>query len=146
MKKASVILSHLCSLPQFRLLKPQECYQTYIKSLKPKWQKGIAFMYIKEEILFIAVKHPAFKVDLNCNKDSLIYILKMLNKHHLDCRMMIANKVMVFHSKYHAIPDEEPTTTVPYYQEQSNGNFKMPKDEKLKEAFERIQKKIECKK
>jgi len=147
MKKASMILSHLSSLPQFRLLKPQKCYQKYIECLKPQWQKGIAFMYIKEETLFIAVKHPAFKVELNCNKDSLIDILKMLNRHHLACEMLIANKIHIFHSKYHAIPDEKSKEeTKPYYQEQAQGEFTLPKDEKLKEAFQRIKATITCKK
>jgi hypothetical protein len=147
MKKASLILSHLSSLPQFRLLKIQKCYQSYIAILPKKWQKAIAFVYIKEEILHIAVKHPGFKMELNYNKDLLKSLLRDLNRYNLDCKMMIANKIIIFHSKYHAMPDEKPEPqTVPYYQEQSNGNFEMPKDEALKEAFERIKTRIECKK
>ncbi|MDQ7084693.1 MAG: hypothetical protein Q9M36_07080 [Sulfurovum sp.] len=146
MKKAHSILSHLSSLPQFKLLKPQGCYQNYIKLLKPKWQKGIAFIYIKEETLFIAVTHPVFKVELNYNKDSLIDLLKMLNTYDLDCKMMIANKVVVFHSKYHPVTQTKiDVLTVPYYQEQALGRFESPKDTKLQEAFERIKNVIQCK-
>ncbi|SFV59123.1 hypothetical protein MNB_SV-13-152 [hydrothermal vent metagenome] len=145
MKNASLILSHLSSLPQFRLLKPQACYQKYISCLSQKWQKAIAFVYIKNEILYIAITHPGFKQELNYMKDSLRSVLRDLNKYDLNCKSMIANKVIIFHSKYHAIPEEksEPKT-VPYYQEQAQGVFEMPKDEKLKDAFQRIQDMIQC--
>ena len=143
MKNANSILSHLSSLPQFRLLKPQVCYQKYIKLLKPHWQKGVAFVYIKEEVLFIAVIHPAFKAELNCNKDLLIDFLKMLNRHDLECKKILAKKVVIFHSKYHAISEDKEEETRPYYQEQAQGNFEMPKDEALQECFKRMKEKIQ---
>ena len=146
MKKASSILSHLSSRPQFRLLKRQGCYQRYISLLSPKWQKAVAFVYIKEETLFIAVNHPAFKMELNYNKDLLISLLRQLNKYVEGCENMIASKVVVFHSKYHAMPEEKvKPRTVPHYLEQSSGDFNSPIEPKLNDAFERIRKIIECK-
>jgi hypothetical protein len=146
MKKAHSILSHLSSLPQFKVLKRQECYQKYINLLSPKWQKAIAFVYIKEETLFIAVTHPGFKMELNYNRDLLKSLLMQLNTHDTSCEMLIATKVVIFHSKYHAMPEEKASyVSVPHYIEQANGAFNTPEDEALKESFERIKALIQCK-
>ena len=141
-----MILSHLSSQPQFRSLKRQECYQKYIKLLSPKWQKAVAFVYIKDETLFIAVTHPGFKMELNYNRDLLKSLLTQLNTYNDACKMMQADKVVVFHSKYHAMPEEKSSKeTVPHYGERAQGNFDTPADEALKERFERIKEIITCK-
>jgi len=141
-----MILSHLSSLPQFKVLKRQECYQKYLSLLSPKWQKAIAFLYIKEETLFIAVTHPGFKMELNYNRDLLKSLLIQLNTHVLECKMLTASQVVIFHSKYHALPKEKNLeSTVPYYQERSTGSFTLPQDTKLKEHFKRIKALIQCK-
>ena len=147
MKKASSILSHLSSQPQFKSLKRQECYQKYINLLSKKWQKAVAFVYIKDETLFIAVTHPGFKMELNYNRDLLKSLLIQLNTYDEKCKMMFASKVVVFHSKYHAMPKEKASTiSVPHYHERAEGSFEVPSDEKLKESFERIKTLITCKK
>ncbi|RLA70933.1 MAG: hypothetical protein DRG09_01760 [Epsilonproteobacteria bacterium] len=146
MKKANMILSHLSSQPQFKSLKRQECYQKYINLLSHKWQKAVAFVYIKDETLFIAVTHPGFKMELNYNRDLLKSLLMQLNTYDASCQKMTADKVVVFHSKYHAMPEEKAfCSTVPHYHERSSGTFDIPADEKLKEAFERIKTLISCK-
>ena len=147
MKTASSILSHLSSQPHFKKLKTQECYQKYIKFLPPKWQKAIAFIYVKEETLFIAVKHPGFKQELNHKeqKDNFLYILKDFNQYVKPCKEMKASKMFTFHSKYHPIETVQiPKETVPYYEEQAYGDFELPQQEELKEAFLKIQKTIQC--
>ncbi len=146
MKKADSILSHLSSLPQFKVLKRQECYQKYINLLSPKWQKAIAFVYIKDETLFIAVTHPGFKMELNYNRDLLKSLLMQLNTHDKSCEMMLAEKVVIFHSKYHAMPEKEHSyITVPHYLERAQGTFTTPEDEQLAESFKRIKALIQCK-
>jgi len=146
MKKAHSILSHLSSLPQFKVLKRQECYQKYINLLSPKWQKAIAFIYIKEETLFIAVTHPGFKMELNYNRDLLKSLLIQLNTYDEHCEMMSASKVVIFHSKYHAMPEDKASyVSVPHYTEQAEGTFSLPEDEVLSEPFERIKALIQCK-
>ncbi len=142
-----MILSHLSSLPQFKVLKRQECYQKYINLLSPKWQKAIAFVYVKDETLFIAVTHPGFKMELHYNRDLLKSLLIQLNTHDNNCKMLLASKVVIFHSKYHAMPEEKISlSTVPHYHERSNGIFTTPEDAALKESFERIKALITCKK
>ena len=140
MKKACTILSHLSSQPQFKVLKRQECYQKYINLLSPKWQKAVAFIYIKDETLFIAVTHPGFKMELNYNRDLLKSLLRQLNTHDKNCHEMQASKVVVFHSKYHAMPEKKASyISVPHYHERAQGTFDTPQDDALKESFERIQ-------
>jgi len=145
MKKASTILSHLSSQPQFRFLKQQVCYKKYISLLGAKYQKAIAFIYIKDDTLFIAVTHPGFKMELNYNKDLLTNVLTQLNKHDKTCDMMQAEKIVVFHSKYHPIKIKNPEiSTVPYYSELASCDFPIEcKDEALLEKFEDIKKCIE---
>jgi len=146
MKNVTTILSHLTSQPQFRLLKQQTCYKKYITLLSPKWQKAIAFVYIKEETLFIAIKHPGFKMELNYNRDLLKSLLTQLSTYDSECATMRAKKVVIFHSKYHPMPsDKEPLATVPYYDESANGTFILPEDKKLNQLFQRIQNLIQCK-
>ncbi|MCW8821279.1 MAG: DUF721 domain-containing protein [Sulfurovum sp.] len=145
MKKASMILSHLSSQPQFKSLKRQECYQKYINLLSNKWQKAVAFVYIKDETLFIAVTHPGFKMELNYNRDLLKTLLTQLNRYDETCKMMQAEKVVIFHSKYYAMPQEKVSyVSVPHYHERSKGDFETPSDEELKEKFERIKALITC--
>jgi len=145
MKKASMILSHLSSQPQFKSLKQQECYQKYINLLSDKWQKAVAFVYIKDMTLFIAVKHPGFKMELNYNKDLLKSLLSQLGTYDKSCEMMQAQKVIIFHSKYYAMPEEKTSyVTVPHYHERATGDFETPEDKELKEKFERIKALIAC--
>ncbi|MBA1420169.1 MAG: hypothetical protein FAF03_04715 [Epsilonproteobacteria bacterium] len=148
MKKAHTILSHLSSLPQFKVLKRQECYQKYIKLLSPKWQKEVAFIYIKDETLFIAVTHPGFKMELNYNRDLLKSLLTQLNTYDTTCEMMTASKVVVFHSKYHPMQQKaEAVSTVPYYTELASSDFEIQsQDEDLKAKFEQIKERILCNK
>ena len=146
MKKVHTILSHLTNQPQFRFLKQQGCYQKYIKLLGAKYQKAIAFVYIKNETLFVAVTHPGFKMELNYNRDLLKSVLTQLCSLDNECEMMKADKVVIFHSKYHPVAKvTEDISTVPYYHERASSDFKIEtEDEALKEKFEALKKVIEC--
>jgi hypothetical protein len=148
MKKAQTILSHLANQPQFRFLKQQGCYKKYISLLSVKYQKAIAFIYIKDETLFIAVKHPGFKMELHYNRDLLKSILTQLVNHDEECATMTAKKVVIFHSKYHPMEvknDEE--STVPYYSELASSDFGIESnDVQLIAKFEEIKKTILCNK
>jgi hypothetical protein len=146
MKKAHTILSHLSSLPQFKVLKRQECYQKYINLLSPKWQKAVAFVYIKDETLFIAITHPCFKMEFNYNRDLLKSLLTQLNTYDSNCKMMSASKVEIFHSKYYPIQTQkEKLSTVPHYDELASSSFTIhTQDKELKAKFEQIKEHIRC--
>jgi len=144
MKKASSILSHISNQPQFKFLKQQVCYKKYIGLLTRKYQKAIAFIYIKDDTLFIAVTHPGFKMELNYNKDLLKSVLTQLGSHDKSCEMMTASKVVVFHSKYHPVEKEkEDVSTVPYYNELASADFDIKsEDENIIKKFEQIKEHI----
>ena len=148
MKNSSIILSHLLSQPQFKFLKQQSCYKKYIGLLTPKYQKAIAFIYIKDDTLFVAVTHPGFKMELNYNKDLLKSVLTQLIEHDESCEMMRASKVAIFHSKYHPVEKEqEDISTVPYYNELSSTDFDIKSgDEDIIKKFEQIKEQIKCNK
>ena len=54
-----------------------------------------------------------------------------------DCKMMKAEKVVVFHSKYRSMVKEEEISTVPYYNELASSNFELEGlNDELKAKFE----------
>ena len=148
MKKAHTILSHLANQPQFRFLKQQACYKKYISLLGVKYQKSIAFVYVKAHTLFIAVTHPGFKMELNYNKDLLKSVLTQLVKYDDTCKTMTASKVIIFHSKYHKIEEDSvDKSTVPYYNELASADFNIKsKDEDIIKKFNAIKERIKCNK
>ena len=145
MKQASNIISHIRSLPQFKLLKRYYCYQKFISSLNPRFKKAIAFVYIKEETLFVALSHPGFKMEMNYQKEILLSILDILAKQEEKCQRLKAKKVVFFNSKHISIIKEKKIeSTVPYYQEMALGKFSIKsEDEELIKAFEIVRDSIE---
>ena len=145
MKKASIILSHIRNLPEFKLLKSHYCYQKFISLLNPRFKKAIAFVYVRDDTLFVALSHPGFKMELNYNKDLLKSLLSMLAKGDEKCKNMKASKVVLFNSKHLSIIKEEHIeSTVPYYKEMALGEFTIEsEDEELQKAFNKIKKSIE---
>jgi len=145
MKKAHTILSHIRNLPEFKLLKSHYCYQKFISLLNPRFKKAIAFVYVRDDTLFVALSHPGFKMELNYNKDLLKSLLTMLAKSDEKCQQMKASKVVLFNSKHLSIIKEEVIeSTVPHYKEMALGEFTIESDDKeLIEAFNKIKKSIE---
>ena len=145
MKQAHTILSHIQNLPQFKLLKSHYCYQKFISLLNPRFQKAIAFVYVRDETLFVALSHPGFKMELNYNKDLLKDILSMLAKQDKKCKNMSASKIILFNSKNHIFSQKKPQyNSVPYYKEMAEGEFNIQSEDiELQKAFENIRQSIE---
>ena len=145
MKKANSIISHIRSLPQFKLLKSHYCYQKFISSLSPKLQKAIAFVYVRDNTLFVALSHPGFKMELNYSKDILRDILNILVQTDKKCQALRASKVVLFNSKYLSIIKEKKViSTVPYYKEASLGKFNIQsEDREVINAFKKIKNSIQ---
>jgi len=139
-------LSHLVNQPQFRYLKQQVCYQKFISLLGAKWRKAIAFVYIREKTLFVAVTHPGFKMELNYNRDLLKSVLTDLASHDSKCASLQADKVIVFHSRYRSLLNEKKSAdTIPYYHEQASSDFKIAcKDKTLADRFQKTKELITC--
>ncbi len=146
MKKASTILSHLVNQPQFRSLKPQRCYRKFLSLLTPKWQKAIAFVYVKNDTLHVVLSHPGFKMELNYNKDLLKSVLTQLASIDPDCQMLKASKVNIFTDKYRRLQQEKRAPdTIPYYHEFAKSEFEIETDDpELRAKFEAIKESIRC--
>ncbi len=144
MKHANTILSHIQSLPQFKLLKSHYCYQKFISSLNPRFQKAIAFVYVRDEILYVALSHPGFKMEMSYQKEILLSILYILTKQEKRCQLIKAKKVIFFNSKHISIIKEKKIeSTVPHYQEMASGEFTIEsEDSDIRRAFEAIKNSI----
>jgi hypothetical protein len=143
MKTSKTILDKLISNTQFKPLGAHKCYAKFLSLLPQHLQKAIAFVYIKNETLFIALKHPGFKMELNYNKDLLKSLLTTLSKHDKECNFETVDKVAAFHSKYHQMPQMH--DSAPCYFELAQGEFNVSvTNPNIKESFERIKKIIKC--
>jgi len=142
-----MILSHLLNLPQFNYLKQQACYRKFLTLLSPKWQRAIAFVYVKNDTLFIVLKHPGFKMELNYNRDLLKSVLTQMTAHDPECRMLQANKVAIFHSRYYTMTPKKENETIPRYYELAAGDFSVnSEDPDLAARFEKTKRLIACNK
>jgi len=144
MKRANTIISHILRLPQFKPLQKYYCYRRFVSQISPKWRKAIAFVYTKQDTLFIALRHPGFKMELNYNQDLLKSILSILREQDKRCEFMVINNIVVFNSKHNSIlKKEEIPKTITYYYELAQGEFEVEsEDKKLIEAFNRIKNNI----
>ena len=139
MKNIRSILSHLVNQPEFKVLKKHSCYQKFIDLLPQQYKRGIAFIYIRKNTLFVALSNPGYKMELNYNKDLLRSLLNMMGKHDEECSMLTVESVIIFNSKYYTEKPEEIIDTDPKYRELSSGNFKIDStDKNLIEEFEKI--------
>ena len=143
MKNASSILSHISYQPQFKSIRKHVCYRKFIQLLQPKFQKAIAFVYVKNSTLFVALSHPGYKMELNYNRDLLKSILNMISDNDKECKDMRVSSVVVFNSKYHKQIPKEDIKTDPKYMELSTGEFTIESsDRDIIERFEAIKKQI----
>ncbi|HHH51887.1 MAG TPA: hypothetical protein ENK76_05910 [Campylobacterales bacterium] len=145
MKKADTIISHILNLPKFKFLPNYYCYRKFVSLLKPQWKRAIAFVYIRENTLFVALWHPGFKNELNYNQDLLKSILSLLKREDEKCNHLNSvNKVIIFNSKHNSILKKEKTTdTVPYYSELALAEFHIASNDKeLIEKFNTIKENI----
>lgn len=138
MKNSKSILTFITKQPQFNSLTQHSCYQKFMATLPPRFKQAIAFIYIKDNTLFLALSHPGYKMELNYNKNLFKSLLVTVQKYAPECAKYQADKVVVFNSKFHMPKDNDRADTVPYYNELSSGEFSMEfDDDKIREKFEK---------
>ena len=143
MKKISSILSHLTHRPQFKFLQKHKCYRQFIELLQPRFKRAIAFVYIENSTLFVALSHPGYKMELNYNRDLLKSLLNMMGNHNPECSELNVSNVIVFNSKFHKSSPKPKIATDPKYYELSTGEFRVDStDSKIIEKFESIKRTI----
>ncbi len=136
-KIADSIITQLELLPQFKPLNRYYCYKKFISLLIPRYQRAIAFVYIRNNTIYIAVSHPGVNMELNSNKDFLKSILTMLINGDEKCKDLKASKIVLFNTnRGRAIRDKKEEDTIPRYRERALGNFKIETEDKdLRKIF-----------
>ncbi len=145
MKRVNEIFDALKGKNQFKSVQKYSCYNSLLMFLPPRFQKAIAFFYIKNNTLFGALKHPGFKNELNYSKDLVKDLLKQISEVKIECKELFKNvqKVEFFISKLHMPPPLIFEDTDPKYRELASGNFEIKaQDSDLIELFKKIQEDI----
>jgi hypothetical protein len=144
MKRANLIIEHIKNLPQFKLMNQYYCCKRFISLLNPRFQKAIAFSYVKDETLYIALSHPGFKMELYSKIEYLKSILTGIRDYDEECKNFKASRIVIFNSKLKSvIRKKREDSTIPYYEERAEGNFEVNiEDIDLKRIFERIRERI----
>jgi hypothetical protein len=146
MKTTRSILDTLTGQAHFRSLAQHRCYRQFMAMLPPRFQDAIGFVYVRKATLYVALRHPGYKMELNYNKELLKSLLTTLVDNDTTCEKLRAHKVVLFNSKYTSLPAQESdTTTVPYYHELSDGSFEdHSSDPDLHQQFERLRDTIQA--
>ena len=140
MKTTQSILERLTGLTPFRTLKQYRCYHRFMAMLPPRFRQAVGFVYIRRTTLYVALRHPGYKMELHYNKELLKSLLTTLADHDEGCRKLRADSVVLFNSKYSVEhPAHADTETVPRYHELAEGTFEdHSSNPDLHRQFERI--------
>ena len=143
MKKIDTVLTHLVAQPIYARLRERECFRRIKQALPEPMRRGILFMYVKNQTLFFAMKHPAFKMEFDYKLSSIKNLLTSLPPLKEACGDFRIEHVKAFVSKFS--PEPKPVKdTEPRYRERATGTFSVTaKKEPIKEAFESIKETIE---
>jgi hypothetical protein len=81
-------------------------------------------------------------MELNYNRDLLKSVLTMLKEHDMECGEMVADKIVIFNSKYTTKQkDDTALSSDPKYYELAHADFTIHTDDQLlKERFDAIKK------
>jgi hypothetical protein len=124
MKTSQSILNTLTSDPHFRPLRSHRCYRTFLQALPERFQQAIGFVYVRNGVLYLALRHPGYKMELNYQKDLFLSLWKQLLKQEQRCEKLAADSVILFNSKYTTLSGPEVNEeTIPYYHELAEGSF-----------------------
>ena len=140
MKTPQTILDTLIGQAPFRSLGRHRCYRRFLAMLPPRFREAIGFVYVRDNTLHVALRHPGYKMELNYNKELLKSLLTTLIQVNPSCEKLRADKVVLFNSRYvtHKPLGGDPAT-VPYYHELSEGTFEdHSSDPDLHQQFQRL--------
>jgi len=141
MKKANEILNHLL-YPFNDKLQEHRCLKKIISLLPPKYNKYITNSFIKGDILYINVSHPALRQEIFYNKNLIFSLIKTF--HQAGECLSINPKKVVTNYKYQKSPP--PPKFIKFYIKES-GNFEIKaKNEIIKNKFQEIKEIISDKK
>jgi len=146
MKTTRSILDDLSGQTHFRSLEQHRCYRRFLSMLPPRFREAIGFVYVRQATLYVALRHPGYKMELNYNKELLKSLLTTLVESDKGCQELRADSVVLFNSRYapDPSPSDKDSATVPYYHELSRGTFEdHSTDPDLHAQFERLRQAIQ---
>jgi hypothetical protein len=142
MKTIRSVLESLSQQAPFRTLTRHRCYQHYLALLPKRFRDAIGFVYVRNGVLHLALRHPGYKMELNYNQELLRSLLDTLIDAQPECTDLRANKVVLFVSKYARITVKD-SPTIPYYDERSDGTFEVhTRNPDLHRQFQRLREAI----
>lgn len=149
MKKASFIINHIQSIPLNEKVSKIRSYKKLLSLLPVTLQKGVRFMYNKNNTLFFVLEHQGYKMEFDNIQRPTKYrenfiksLLKDLIKHDPSVQAIDANHIKAFVTN--KAPRQKDTyISLPIYKERSDGEFKnRAKSQKLHKLFEEIRESI----
>ena len=145
MRKANEILNSVKGRPDFKSIHKYSCFNKLQRLLPTRFQKAIAFFYIKNNTLFGALSHPGYKMELNYNKDLVKTLLKELTLREHSCKEFFENieNIEFFVSKFHTKAPLYESKSIPHYKELAKGDFGIDiANSELQIIFEKIREDI----
>lgn len=137
MKNASQIITSLQNKPQFSKLSRYKCIQKIESAFTPALRKMIKFGYIKNNILFFVLTHPAGKQEFDNSIQNIKSALKYYMPKECESTPFDDIKAFVTHTPLKTIIKED--ITLQKYTERAKGDFVISvHDEKLISLFEDI--------
>ena len=124
MKKVNAVLDHLLDQPIYAKLRKQECFRLIEQALPAPLRRGILFIYVKNRILFFALKHPAFKMEFDYKLSMIKSLLSTLPPLKEACGHHEIRDVKAFVSRFAPAP-KPPPDTIPRYRERAHPDVPM---------------------
>jgi hypothetical protein len=140
MKTAKDILNHLLN-PYSEKIDEKRCLKKIIALMPRNYNKYISSTYLKGDILYINVSHPALRQEIFYNKNIIFSIIKSFHKAN-QCLNINPKKIVTTY-KYKK-PIKLPKEIKFYIKEAGNFEIKAKKKD-LKKKFEEIKNLINSK-
>jgi hypothetical protein len=133
MKTAKDILNHLLN-PYSEKIDEKRCLKKIIALMPRNYNKYISSTYLKGDILYINVSHPALRQEIFYNKNIIFSIIKSFHKAN-QCLNINPKKIVTMY-KYKK--DQKPNKEIKFYIKEA-GEFEIKaKNEKIRKKFEEI--------
>jgi hypothetical protein len=128
MKSSKEIIGLLVKKHSFAPLSKYLCYREFLKLLPPRLKKAVAFITVKNSRLFLVLKHPGYKMELDYNKEVIKSLLSSFLKERKECEFMqiVSSTVTIFNPKLSLTYVQTPSTSTSLnIEERAKGEFEV---------------------
>ena len=140
MKSTQAILKNLRNHTPLRRLKQSDCSQRFLSQLPSRFAQAVAFAYVRNGRLHLALRHPGYKMELLYHRTLFRDLWNTLIRTENDCAAPAVTDVILFVRRpAHPSRSVARPRTVPHYAERANGAFhNRSTHPKIRERFERM--------